>query len=253
MHLIAFKKEITDMTLKILTDRALLINKMLVIADLHIGLETDIYRSGIAIPSQIKNIGKRIKKLIKQTKAEHLIILGDLKHQVPGITKQELREIPLFLDKLSKDIKITIVKGNHDAGLENMTNIEISPSSGLKISDYGFVHGHSMFSDELLSCKYIIMAHVHPAIEFKANMKEPCWIRCTPKNNEIEQKLKKPSKIKEIVIMPSFNQIISGVAFNSSGFKPLGPVMKLANWKSGKVYLLDGTYLGELDKIIQQS
>jgi len=235
--------------MKMLTERALLIDDILVIADLHIGFESEVYRSGISIPSQIKNLEKSIKNIIKQTKAKHLIILGDLKHQVPGTSYQELKEIPEFLEELSKHVKITIVKGNHDADLEKITNVEITSSKGIKIGKYGFVHGHAWFSKKLLDCEYLIMAHVHPAVEFKAKMKEHCWIRCEPDNDKIEEKMKKKSKIKEVIVMPSFNPLIGGIAFNSEDFEPLGPIMNVIKWKTGNVYLLDGTYLGKLDKI----
>lgn len=235
--------------MKILTKRALLLDDILVIADLHIGLETEIYRSGVSIPSQINNIEKSILKLLKQTKAKQLIILGDLKHQVPGTSYQELREIPEFLKRLAKKAKITVIKGNHDAGLEKITNIDIVSSKGAKIGKYGFAHGHAWFSKKLLDCEYLIMAHVHPAIEFKNRMKEPCWIKCNPDIAKIEKKMKKKSKIKKIIIMPSFNPLIGGVAFNSKQFKPLGPIMNVIRWKTGDIYLLDGTYLGKLNKL----
>jgi len=82
--------------------------KTLVIADLHIGISYELYKSGINIPSQVKEMKKTIEKLIKQTKAKRLIILGDIKHDVPGISVQELREIPEFLKALSKKIKVEI-------------------------------------------------------------------------------------------------------------------------------------------------
>ncbi len=237
------------MTIKILMQRALLIDNILVIADLHIGFESEIYKSGISIPSQIKNIEKEIKKLIRQTRIKHLIILGDLKHQVPGTSYQEMREIPEFLHNLSEKVKVTVVRGNHDADLEKITDVEITSSKGIKIGKYGFVHGHAWFSKKLLDCEYLIMAHVHPAVEFNPNMKEHCWIRCKPDIKKIEKKFKKKCRIKEVIIMPAFNPLIGGIAFNSEEFEPMGPIMNVIHWKKGKVYLLDGTYLGELDNI----
>lgn len=239
--------KITNM--KILTQRALLMGKTLIVADLHIGFETEIYHSGISVPSQIIAMEKTIMKLIKQTKAKELIILGDLKHRVPGTSYQELREIPEFLKRLSKKVKITIIKGNHDADLEKITDIKIASCRGIKLGKYGFVHGHALFSKRLLDCEYVIMAHVHPAVEFKHRMKEPCWIRCKPDNNKIEKKLKEKSKIKQIIIMPSFNPLITGMSFNSKEFRPMGPIMKVIKWTSGEVYLLDGTHLGKLNKL----
>ena len=204
--------------MKFLIDRALLIEKTLVIADLHIGFESELYHSGISIPSQIHKMEHRIEKLIKQTKAKRLIILGDLKHQVPGTSYQELQEIPEFLKCLSDKVEVIIVKGNHDADLEKITNVKITSAKGIKIGKYGFVHGHAWFSARLLDCEYLIIGHVHPAVEFNAKTKEHCWIKSEPDIKKIEKKFKKKCKIKEVIIMPTFNPLIGGMAAFGLGF-----------------------------------
>jgi hypothetical protein len=51
--------------------------------------------------------------------------------------------------------------------------------------------------------------------------------------------------------MPVFNPIIGGVAINGEDFEPIGPLLKnnAVRWKSGEVFLLDGTYLGNLKEL----
>jgi len=73
---------------------ALFVGKTLVVSDLHIGIEHSFRKSGIKIPSGTENMKKSILEMIDETGAEKLVILGDLKHKVPGITMQELREVP---------------------------------------------------------------------------------------------------------------------------------------------------------------
>ncbi|MBU3896488.1 MAG: metallophosphoesterase [Nanoarchaeota archaeon] len=236
------------MAIKILTERALLIDKMLIIADLHIGFESELYHSGISIPSQIYKIEESINKLIKRTKVKELIILGDLKHQVPGTFFQEIQEIPLFLERLSKKVKVTIVKGNHDADLEKITNTDIMSSKGIQVGKNGFVHGHAWFFAKLLDCEYLIMGHIHPAIEFAHRTKQPCWVRCKLGKKSIEKKFKKKCNIKEIIIMPSFNPLIGGLALNSDRIS-YGAILDNADMKNAKIFLLDGTYIGKLKSI----
>jgi len=51
--------------------------------------------------------------------------------------------------------------------------------------------------------------------------------------------------------MPPFNHLIGGMAFNSKDFKPLGPLLNnnVLRWKKSEIYLLDGTYLGNLSNL----
>lgn len=247
------------MKIKFLTEPALLLDpgKILVIADLHIGIEYEMFKAGIKLPSQTEKMTGKIEKLIKETKAKELVILGDVKHNVPGISWQETEEIPKLFERLSKKVKITVVKGNHDGDIEYLTGkakIKVVSPSGFKMKNIGFAHGQAWFKKSLLDCEYILMAHVHPIVEFRTGgyrATEHCWLRVKPDNEILKERFKKESKIKEIIIMPVFNHLIGGYAVNSEEFEPLGPIMKnnVIDIKKSEVYLLDGTYLGKLDKL----
>ncbi|NIO44215.1 MAG: phosphoesterase [Candidatus Aenigmarchaeota archaeon] len=240
------------MEIKFLTEPALLLeNKVLVIADLHIGIEYEIFKSGITIPSQVEKLEKRIDNLIKQNKAKHLVILGDVKHQVPTISWQEYREIPKFLEHFK--IKISIIKGNHDGNIERLApkEIDIYDPPGFKINNFLLTHGQAWPFLGDLEAEYIIMGHVHPAVEFwTENFRtiEPCWLKCEIDNEKLFKKYRIKTQIKQGIIMPSFNHLIGGMAFNSKDFEPLGPLLKneIFKWKKAEVYLLDGTLLGSL-------
>jgi hypothetical protein len=243
------------MSIKFLTEPALLIGKTLVVSDLHIGIEHEIFQSGITIPSQVERLEKRIDNLIKQTKANHLVILGDVKHQVPNISWQEYKEIPKFLEHFSK-IKVSIVKGNHDGNIEKLAskNVDIYEPFGFKINDVLLTHGQAWPNEKDLDAKYLIMGHVHPAIQFLTDnfrTVEPCWLKCEIDNKILEEKFKIKTKFKQGIVMPAFNHLIGGMAFNSKGFEPLGPLLKneVLKWKESEVYLLDGTLLGNLNKL----
>jgi hypothetical protein len=243
------------MSIKFLTEPALLLeNKILIISDLHIGIEYEILQSGITIPSQVERLEKRIDDLIKQTKAKHLVILGDVKHQVPTISWQEYKEIPRFLDHFN--IKISIIKGNHDGNIERLAGkkIDIYEPQGFKIKNFLLTHGQAWPNENDLNAEYLIMGHVHPAVEFwTENFRtiEPCWLKCEIDNRKLLEKFKIKTKIKQGIIMPAFNHLIGGMAFNSKDFEPLGPLLKneVLKWKNAEVYLLDGTFLGSLNKL----
>jgi hypothetical protein len=238
-------------------DRALILRskrlRILVVADLHIGIEHEIYKDGISIPSQASVMKKRIEKLISEYKAKKLVLLGDVKHNIPLPSRQELREVPEFIKYFSQKLPVTIVKGNHDGDIEEFVKgVEIKKD--LKIENIGLAHGHAWISKELLSCEYLILAHEHPAIEFRDRLGyrsiEHCWLICKPKKKDFEEKYGEKCRIKKVIVMPAFNLIVGGMVFNKTDFSPLGPNFKFLEWKNAEVFLIDGTYLGKLKNLI---
>jgi len=231
--------------------------KILVVADLHIGIEYELYKSGVNIPSQVAEMKKNIFDLIKKTKSKRLVILGDIKHDVPGISYQEIKEIPEFLRELSGRIKVEICLGNHDTYLKDILpeGIKLHDSRGFKIKSFGFNHGHAWPSKELMSCDHLIICHTHPTIQFMDKfgyrIVEPVWIKTKIDKEKIKEryKIKKTGKLK-IIIMPAFNRLLGGTPVNvkSKNDELLGPLLKnnFIDMKTAEIYLLDGTYLGKL-------
>lgn len=234
--------------------------KVLVIADLHIGIEYELYKSGINIPSQILKMKKRIMNLIKETKAGHLVILGDIKHEVPGISYQEQKEIPKLLNDLSENVKVSISLGNHDTYIKGLTpeGIKIHETSGFKIGKYGFNHGHTWPSKKILTCDHLIIAHSHPTVEFidkfGYRIVEPVWVRGKLDQEKIKEKygVEKTGNL-ELTIMPAFNLLLGGTPVNikKTNNKLLGPLLKnnFMDMRNSELFLLDGTYLGKLNNI----
>lgn len=238
----------------ITNEPTLLIEKNLIIADLHLGIEYEFYKSGVKIPSQTEKIKNRIEKILVQSKAKKLIILGDVKHKVPGISKQELREIPAILEYFKDKIAVEIIPGNHDGGLKNLINLKIWPAKGLKLDDYFLTHGHCWPSKDFLTTKYVIIGHQHPQIEFKDSLgykfTEPVWLKAELIKNKIIKKYGKVKRSPKLIVMPVFNEFAGGISLNKISKKELlGPIIKCANLPKAKIYLLDGTFLGELGKL----
>ena len=92
------------------------------------------------------------------------------------------------------------------------------------------------------------------------------------------KKQSKENKLPELIIMPAFNEMVGGTALNKDftfskskskkklklknnknkptpfavpqrQLMPLGPLLKAMNERKAKIYMLDGTYLGELGKL----
>jgi len=234
--------------------------KALVIADLHIGISYELYKSGINIPSQVKKMKKTIEKLIKQTKAKRLIILGDVKHDVPGISIQEMREIPEFLKSLSKKIKLDVCLGNHDTYLKQILpeDIKLHGTKGFNIKNFGFNHGHAWPSKELMTCDYLIISHTHPTIQFTDKfgyrIVEPVWIKSKIDQEKVKERYKVKTGKLEVIIMPAFNNLLGGTPVNvkTTSDELLGPLLKndFIDMTNSNLYLLDGTYLGKLKNLV---
>lgn len=233
---------------------ALLIGKNLVIADLHLGIEYEFRRSGINMPSQTEKVLKRIIGIVNKTRAVRVIFLGDVKHKVPGMSFQEIREVPWFFNKLSKKVGIEVIPGNHDGGLgELVPDIKIHPSSGILLGNVFLCHGHAWPHRDFLKAGSIAIGHNHTQVEFRDSLGyrwlERVWVRTGLNKKRLSERFGSQRKLPELVIMPSFNEFSGGLPINRKGSGFMGPIGQCAHKPKSGVYLLDGTFLGELGKL----
>ena len=179
--------------------------KILVIADMHIGYEEALNKQGILIPRfQFKEIIKRLEKILKNTKInkknklEKIIINGDIKHEFGTISEQEWRETLRLLDFLTKFCdEIILIKGNHDTIIG-----PIAKKRNVRIVDYCLtkkgvliIHGHRIPEKDLLKkTNTIIIGHEHPALSLREDIRVEKF-KCF---------LKGKYKRKNLVVMPSF-------------------------------------------------
>lgn len=230
--------------------------RTLVIADLHLGFEWELYQSGIVLPSQTEKLKNKILELIEKTDSERLIILGDVKHKVPGISFQELREIPKMLNELKAKVEVIICQGNHDDQPKQFVpeGIKVYGTKGFIEDKIAFNHGHTWPKKELLKADTLILAHNHPLVELRDKlgfrMIEPCWVRSEIDKAKIKQKYKlKATGELKVIVMPAFNELVGGVIFNSQEI--LGPLFKnqMIKIEESALYLLDGTLLGKIENL----
>jgi len=188
--------------------------------------------------------------------ASRLIVLGDVKDSVPGSTKQEYKEIPVFFERLlDRFDTVDVVRGNHDTNIEEFLpgRVKIRPASGMKIEDVGFIHGHTWPSEDVMSSETLVIAHDHPAIMFRdgvgRQVNEPCWVR--GKFNDIRSD-KYATLPKNFIIVPAFNRMLGGSPVNIKGEPLLGPIMggDLLDIESATVHLLDGVNLGKISDLM---
>jgi len=209
---------------------------ILVVADLHLGYEYELLKKGINLPNQTSFIGKALKETILESGAQSMVFLGDVKHNIPNVSILEARSLPKFMDF---DIPIEIVKGNHDGNIENL--VGLPAKNHLLIDNTLLIHGHMKIPD--LEFRSLITGHSHPAIEITDELgrriKEKCWIRGSFPSGQA------------IIIMPAYNPLITGIAFNREKAKIPGTIFNRFSVEELELsaYLLDGTFLGPVKEI----
>jgi putative SbcD/Mre11-related phosphoesterase len=248
----------------LVNEPALTVDSTLVLADLHIGIEHELALSGINIPSQIDQRIDRALRFLAATKAQRVVLLGDLKHTISKTSPLERHDIPFFLRSLAEWAPVDILPGNHDAGIEywlprdSRFEIEIHPSKGCSIHGAGLVHGHTWPSIELLHCSYVIMGHNHPIVRMADPLghvsAKPVWIRTSFVESVFRERYPEIDGFANphVVIMPAFNELVGGIAFNEASYETLlGPLFsnRAIALETAQVYLLDGTYLGTVEQL----
>ncbi|MBI2105785.1 metallophosphoesterase [Candidatus Woesearchaeota archaeon] len=195
--------------------------KILVIGDMHIGLEEALNKQGILIPRQgVDEVIKRLKKILDKIEIKEIILIGDVKHEFGTISDQEWRDTLNVLDFLLEKRKVILIKGNHDTILGPISkkrNLEIKEF--YKVNKILFVHGDKIINEK---SEVIIIGHEHPAISFEERRDEKykCFL------------LGKHKKSKLIVI-PSFNLLVEGSDVTKE--KTLSPYIE--NIKKFRVFI----------------
>ena len=175
-------------------------NKVLVIADLHIGVEEKMQKQGILIPLfQFNDLYKQIKELLK-LKPEVIIINGDLKQEFGKISDQEWRDTLKILDLLTSNCKkVILVKGNHDTILGPIAkkrNVEILDKYRYK--DILFIHGNKKIETD---AKTIIIGHIHPSVGLKEGRRIERY-KCFMKGKYND---------KNLIVLPAFSKLREGI------------------------------------------
>ncbi|KYK20864.1 hypothetical protein AYK25_04300 [Thermoplasmatales archaeon SM1-50] len=239
-------------TLQPLIDEPALLLKekeLLVIADLHIGIENELRENGLQVPSQTKIMEQRLISILTTHAVSDIIFLGDIKHTIPSSSIQERTDVKNFLNTIQSYSSLHILPGNHDGNIDRLINsaIQLHPSDGFVYEGIGFTHGHRRPSTEVMQCDQVIIGHSHPTVmlmdRLGYRMFERCWLRGPPMLDILQEKYPS-SPTSQILLMPAFNPLCGGVAVNRDHL--LGPFGSLIDVENAELYLLDGSALGKV-------
>lgn len=227
--------------------------RTLVVGDLHVGLETELRAKGVNLPSQTERMRARLLTMLHDTGATRLVVIGDLKHRIPFSTHQEARELPWFFRGMPAEVEL--VPGNHDVDLAGLVEIVTHEPEGIVVGDVGLLHGHTWPVDEVMAQPLVVTCHNHPAVllmdELGHRHKEACWVRAPFLDKARERYPHLPAGA-ELVVMPAFNELTGGTAFNArEGERLLGPLFGngLVDLEAARLWTVDGVDLGTVDAL----
>jgi len=248
--------------------------RVLVVADLHIGWEVALTEKGIHVPSQTSKMLDRMLQLIKAKKPTSIIFLGDVKHTIATAEWGEWRDVPDFFEAIGGMVQdIRVILGNHDGNLAPLLpeNVKILPSTGVVLwGDIGLFHGYTWPAPELLGCRSLIMGHVHPIVAFRDPMgfriSRQVWVKARCNGEQLAKSVLKRLNIKarsnvkmrpsQLLIMPSFNGLLGGQPMNKKARGAwskmfISPVLRSrsVDINNAEIYLLDGTFLGSIGQL----
>lgn len=222
-------------------------DRALIIGDLHLGIEEMFSRQGTLVPRfNFQAIKRHLEERVFPNLGPELIVInGDLKHEFGSVSEQEWSEVIDMLRFLqAKCGKLVLIRGNHDSILGPIAeweNLKITKEGILLEKSNAFVtHGERIpESTAYRKAGTVIIGHDHLAVTIREQYKE----------EKFKAFLVGRFKGKELIVMPSLNQVSVGTDVKHGEL--LSPFLK-KGLESFRVFAVaDKTYdfgkLGELD------
>lgn len=226
--------------------------RILVVADYHAGIERSFRSQGIEIDSRAGRRLDRLSALLESVDPRTVLFLGDLGNHIGVPDGRELEEL-MDLEHHLRGREVLVVPGNHDGRLGDVIDVEIADTSGRRIGELGFVHGHTWPNPAVLDVSVLAVGHEHPCVrledEVGGSRIERVWLRgsgeAEPFEAHHDRRMDGPE---EIVVFPAFNELVGGTWVNLPDQEFLSPFLP-DGAPDAEAYLLDGTRLGRYDTI----
>ena len=227
-------------------------NRLLIVADLHFGIESDLAAHGLHFRSRSTDRLERLMKIIDLADPDMLVLLGDIKHSIPSLTRQEYVELPVILETLRSRIPLKVFPGNHDIGIESyLRETELQPKEGTILDGVGYLHGH-MYPSPHLAGHLMIIGHHHPLLLLKDEvgcaLQAPAYLRAELDTGKLGMDILAENPPTRVLFMPSFNEI-AGYDILQIVRNPFSPLSRFMKKKDAEIILADGTYIGSLSSL----
>lgn len=217
-------------------------SKTLAVGDLHIGAERRLLNSGVKLYGATERMAASLKRIAESFRVKRIAILGDIKDSLFYPDVWERNSILRFFNALD-GYDITLIRGNHDAHLENM-GFELEDESLLK--EFALLHGNRWPSPNAMQKSYIVTAHNHAAVSFTdsngAIYREKAWMISGVNPKNASGRYSSFNMSSRLVMMPAFNDLILGMEARSMKDKNTSPLLsnRIFNYRKADVYTLNG-------------
>ena len=226
--------------------------KYVAVSDLHIGLEAEMSNKGITVRTGmiVSDMVGELLGLVESERADSVVLLGDIKHTIGSISKQEWDDIPVFLRQLAAKAEVYLVPGNHDSNIRHLVPqaVNLISTKGMALDDTLLMHGHSMPSDVRSHVKRIVMGHIHPVFSKMGSVinGERVWIYMQARKETLFSSAEEGTI--EIVVVPSFNPHLYATGEKYYHHKSISPIItRVVQHGVEKciVATLDGSVVGD--------
>jgi putative SbcD/Mre11-related phosphoesterase len=221
---------------------ALLIRKeeVLVVGDLHIGIDLKYRRSGMSFQGATERMAEKLLETYMDSGARRIVILGDVKDSIGYPRFAEYKELERFFGAL-KGMDITVARGNHDGNLARVfknIGLDAPIEKEVIIGGVAMAHGNAWPSEEAMRQKYLVVAHFHFAIDV-GGVKERAWL-VAQAGKKIRDRYEKCNRGIRLIVEPSFNDLVPGTLIRNEMAESILPFRQgVFDWKSTKVYGLN--------------
>lgn len=188
-------------------------------------------------------MSSKIIEIARRESANNLYLLGDVKDRILGVDIRSSHALSEFFSPIVKSFaEITVLPGNHDSGLEKMlpSSVKIASPRGILLKEgreiIALLHGHASPARNMKKAETFIMGHRHFMLRI-GNRYEPLWVKGRFSNG------------KRFIILPPFNELLTGSLFAQEKRSNSFVSKVLLNAERVEVFLLDGTFLGRLENL----
>jgi hypothetical protein len=178
-------------------------------SDLHIGLEDELKRQGLAFPLREEQVlTDRLSEVLAKFRPSTFVLNGDIFHSFSSMNDRVKEKLDGILRLLENRCEVILLRGSHDTMLECL---ELEVKDRHDLDGYTFAHGHASLEGH----GTLIMGHEHPVIDI-----EMTRVSCFLLGEGVVGG-------EDLVITPAFNPLCQGVTINQvDGRDLLSPLLK---------------------------
>lgn len=228
----------------------------LALGDLHLGLERKLHYKGVHLYGVAERMARQVRELASENRTDSVVLLGDIKESIMYPDSAERQGIDEFFSLLD-GLRIRIAVGNHDGHLDKLIKVPIEDE--IILGDVALLHGHMWPSDEAMTKDYMIVAHNHIAVSFKDEKgtfyNQKAWLVASVDAEGASKRYKSVNSSIKLVVMPAFNDLITGRAVNEVEGTHINPLFRnrIFDYANATVYSMDGSVLGTPSSLSKKS